>query len=305
VELNAGADYTLVVQHWCENREGAWAVTLSGPGSATSASLVMVPAWTEGVFADDDPVTDSSCGNSQYQETGPLQMPVSGTYYFTDISIQFVVDMCLQIFSAPFDPANPTANRVEWFRDRGTVDLEAGKDYYFVSQPETSASAGEFFYVFAPPAPFRIQHAMAGNWFDPPTSGQGFFMDVYDSFNLMFVGWYTYDLERPADDVTAQIGDPGHRWLTALGSFTGNKAVLDIYWTSGMIFDSATPPKQVSEKDGTLMVEFFDCWFGEVTYDILSVGVMGTIPIRRINNDVVPLCESLTGGPGQPGPLTP
>jgi hypothetical protein len=305
VELNAGTAYTLVVQHYCKNLEGAWAVTFSGPGSVSSDSVVMVPVWTEGEFVNGDPVTDSDCGNSQYRESGPIRVSESGTYYYTDISIDFDVDMCLQVYSAPFDPANPTKNRLAWFEDRGIVELQENTDYYFVAQPETSAATGEFFYVLAPPAPFNIQHPMAGNWFDPPTSGQGFFLDVYDANNLMFLGWYTYDLERPDESATALIGDPGHRWLTALGPVSGNKAELEIYWASGMIFNSPTPPKQVSEQDGTITVEFFDCRFGEVTYDIWSVGEQGTIPIRRIVEDVVPMCEALTDGPGEPGLLEP
>jgi len=36
-------NYVLVVQHWCFNREGAWAVTFSGPGSVNSTSAVTVP----------------------------------------------------------------------------------------------------------------------------------------------------------------------------------------------------------------------------------------------------------------------
>ena len=98
VTLNAGTTYVLVVQHWCEQHEGAWSVTFSGPGDVTSDKVVSVQAMTEGIFSDGDPVTESDCGNSQYQESGPVRVSNSGTYYYTDISISFAVDMCLQIF---------------------------------------------------------------------------------------------------------------------------------------------------------------------------------------------------------------
>jgi hypothetical protein len=302
VALNAGTTYVLVVQHWCEQREGAWSVTFSGPGAVTSDKVVSVPSMTEGTFSDGGPVTESDCGSSQYQESGPVRVSNSGTYYYTDISISFAVDMCLQIFSAPFNPNNPGANRVAIIDDFGTVELQSGKDYYFVTQPLNEAEAGEFFYVFAPPAPFRISSAMSGGWFYPPTSGQGFLMDVFDSSNQLFLAWFTYDLQRPDSSVTAMIGDPGHRWMTALGPFDGNSAELKIYWNSGMIFDSANPPTEQTQ-DGAMTVEFSDCATGSVTYDLGSSGASGEVPIQRLANDAVPMCESLTKGPGQPGPL--
>lgn len=303
VTLNAGTNYVLVVQRWCEQlREGAWSVTFSGPGEVTSDSVVSVPAMTEGSFSDSDPVVESDCGNSQYQESGPVRVAHSGTYYYTDISFFYAVDMCLQIFSAPFNPNNPGANRVAIIDDDGTAELQSGKDYYFVVQPLNLAEAGEFFYVFAPPAPFRISSAMSGGWFYPPTSGQGFLMDVFDSSNQLFLAWFTYDLQRPDDSVTAMIGDPGHRWMTALGPFDGNTAELKIYWNSGMIFDSANPPTEQTQ-DGEMTVEFSDCATGIVTYDLGSSGASGEVPIQRLANDAVPMCESLTTGPGQPGPL--
>jgi hypothetical protein len=303
VTLNAGTNYVLVVQRWCEQlREGAWSVTFSGPGEVTSDSVVSVPAMTEGSFSDSDPVVESDCGNSQYQESGPVRVAHSGTYYYTDISFFYAVDMCLQIFSAPFNPNNPGANRIAIIDDDGTAELQSGKDYYFVVQPLNLAEAGEFFYVFAPPAPFRISSAMSGGWFYPPTSGQGFLMDVFDSSNQLFLAWFTYDLQRPDDSVTAMIGDPGHRWMTALGPFDGNTAELKIYWNSGMIFDSANPPTEQTQ-DGEMTVEFSDCATGIVTYDLGSSGASGEVPIQRLANDAVPMCESLTTGPGQPGPL--
>ena len=133
VNLIAGVNYVLVVQLWCGNpdrvwvsRQGAWAVTYSGPGVITSANRVNVPGWTEGVFAPDDPTRNSECGNSQYQQTGPVRVAAPGTYYYSDVSLNFGVDMCLQIYTAPFDPNNPNANRIFGEDDEGSVELQAG-----------------------------------------------------------------------------------------------------------------------------------------------------------------------------------
>ncbi len=309
VVLNAGTDYVLVVQQWCKNpartwvsREGAWAVTFSGPGKVSSGNNVTVPEFTAGSIVDSDPTVASECATSRYQQIGPIQVSQDGPYHYVDISINFDVDMCLQIYSAPFDTANPVANQLARFDDEGVLEMETGKDYYFVVQPLNSDQTGEFFYVFAPPSPVRISAAMSGSWFFPDTEGQGFFMDVFDNINLLFLAWFTYDLERPASGVTAMIGEPGHRWMTAIGPLSGSKAELDIYWNSGMVFDSGEPPSQ-SKQDGTMTVEFFNCFTGLVTYDLGSSGVSGEVPIQRLANDTVGLCQTLTEGPGQPGPL--
>lgn len=303
IGLSSGTNYVLVVQHWCFNREGAWAVTFSGPGSVNSANAVTVPALTQGSFSGADPTAATECGDSQYRQTGPVQVARSGAYYYADISLYHAVDVCLQVYTAPFNPANPNANRVGFdMDDLGVVELLAGEDYYFVAQPFGEADLGEYFFVFAPPAPFRITHAVAGGWFEPATAGQGFLMDVFDNANSLFLAWFTYDLERPDAGASALIGDPGHRWLTAQGPFSGDTAELDISWTSGMIFDSGTPPFSQTQ-DGSMTVEFFDCYSGLVTYDLGTAGVQGQVPIQRLANDAVELCQALYEGPGQPGPL--
>ena len=214
--------------------------------------------------------------------------------------------MCLQVYTAPFDPANPNANRIfgenDEGDDEGNVELQSGTDYYFVVQPLNNPTTGEFFYIFAPPAPFSITYAMSGSWYYPPTTGQGFLIDVFDTQNLMFLAWFTYDLERPPANTPSMIGDPGHRWMTAVGPFTGDTADLDITWSSGMIFDSETPPVE-NEQDGTMTVELDDCFSGTVYYDLGESGATGTVPIQRIANDAVSLCETLTEGAAKPGPI--
>ena len=310
VNLTAGTSYTLVVQHWCTNTEGAWALTFSGPGEVSSNRVVDVPDMTEGNIAGGGANLSTSCGNTPYQQSGPVQVSADGTYYFFDVlensywnfENDDAMDICLHIYTAPVNASNPASNLVASFDVGGTVELEAGRNYYFVVQGWDNTPAGEFLYVFAPPAPFRITHAMAGSWFDPPTSGQGFFVDVFDNLNDMFLAWFTYDLERPDPAVAAMIGDPGHRWMTAYGDFAGGTAELNITWTSGMVFDSPQPPPS-NETDGTITVEFFDCLSGQVTYDLGSAGATGQFPIQRLANDALDLCESLLLGPGQPGPL--
>jgi len=139
---------------------------------------------------------------------------------------------------------------------------------------------------------FLINQGLNDAWYYSETDGQGFLIIVYPLREEIFIAWFTYDTVRPDDSVTAMLGEPGHRWLTAQGPYAGNKAVLDIFVTAGGIFDAGTPVP-VTTPDGTIIIEFSDCTAGTITYDIPSVGRQGVIPIQRITPDNVALCEAL------------
>ena len=111
----------------------------------------------------------------------------------------------------------------------------------------------------------------------------------------MFLAWFTYDTERPDESVEAILGDPGHRWITAQGGFEGDTAELQVVITRGGVFDAGEPAPE-NEIDGTMTVTFESCTAGTVAYNIPSLGLMGEVPIQRIANDNVALCEELAGG---------
>jgi len=140
--------------------------------------------------------------------------------------------------------------------------------------------------------PFRINAGLNDAWYDPATPGQGFLITVFPDVGHVFLAWFTYDLERPDDSVTAQLGEPGHRWLTAQGPYADNQAVLDVWVSSGGVFDSAEPAV-TQAKDGEIIIEFSGCNAATVSYDIASVDRQGVIPIERVAPDNVGLCESL------------
>jgi len=143
------------------------------------------------------------------------------------------------------------------------------------------------------PAPLPINAGLSDAWYNPETSGQGFLITVFPEIGQMFLAWFTYDTQRPAEGVTAQLGEPGHRWLTAQGPYADNQAVLDVWVSSGGAFDSAEPAV-TQAKDGEIIIEFSGCNAGTVSYDIASVDRQGVIPIERVALDNVALCEALT-----------
>ncbi len=144
-------------------------------------------------------------------------------------------------------------------------------------------------------AVFVINRGLSDAWYFPVTDGQGFLIMVFPGIKQVFVAWFTFDTERPPEDVTAILGEPGHRWLTAQGPYDGDTATLTIFMTQGGVFDSPVPPASTDQAgDGTLTIEFADCLSGLVTYEITSLGISGEIPIQRIVLENVALCETLS-----------
>ena len=169
-----------------------------------------------------------------------------------------------------------------------TVASFQGNRNPFIDRPEWAACIFE-----GNCSVIRINPGMNDAWYNPATNGQGFLIVVWEEIQTMFVAWFTYDAERPPDDVTAILGEPGHRWLTAQGPYSGDTATLDIYVTSGGVFDSAESVVGPPVKDGTMQVRFSGCNEGLISYDIPSANLSGEVPIERIVLDNIVLCESL------------
>jgi len=143
--------------------------------------------------------------------------------------------------------------------------------------------------------PFQMNAGLNDAWYDPSTSGQGFFITVFPDLGAVTLAWFTYDTELPPPGATANLGDPGHRWLTALGAIDGNQALMDIEMTSGGLFDTYTEITRTDPpgSDGTLLLTFDDCNSGTVEYDIPSINQQGIVPIQRVANDNIAICEAL------------
>jgi CubicO group peptidase (beta-lactamase class C family) len=138
---------------------------------------------------------------------------------------------------------------------------------------------------------FSINAGLNDAWFNPDTPGQGFFIMVWEDVQTVFLGWFNYDVERPPENIAAILGEPGHRWFTAQGSYTGVSAELDVYLTRGGVFDSAEPEVLPSEKQGTMQLNFTGCNAATISYDIPAFNLSGTIPIERIAPDNIALCQ--------------
>jgi endonuclease I len=144
-------------------------------------------------------------------------------------------------------------------------------------------------------ASFQINAGLNDAWYNPASDGQGFFITVFPDLGVISMAWFTYDTEPPPEDSKANLGDAGHRWITALGPIDGNTATMDIEMTSGGIFDTPGDIKRTDPpgSDGAIILTFDSCNSGTVEYDIPSINRQGTVPILRVANDNIVLCEAL------------
>jgi hypothetical protein len=160
-------------------------------------------------------------------------------------------------------------------------------------------SAEEVQFLFENPAGnqsgMQINAGLNDAWYNPITTGQGFFITVFPDLGFVSMAWFTYDTELPPPDAMANLGDAGHRWLTAVGPYSDNQAVMNIDLTSGGIFDTATDVQHTEPpgSDGTLILTFDSCNSGTVEYNIPSINRQGTVPIERVAGDNIALCEAL------------
>jgi plastocyanin len=140
---------------------------------------------------------------------------------------------------------------------------------------------------------FQINRGINDAWFNSDTAGQGFFIIAFPDFGIVFLAWFTFETSLPDDTIIANLGWAGHRWFTAVGTFSGDTAVLDIEFTSGGIFDSVEPTPDQESGKGTITVKFSDCENATVTYDIPSIARMDVVPVTRGLPDNVALCNEL------------
>ena len=128
-----------------------------------------------------------------------------------------------------------------------------------------------------------VNPGMDGAWFDPDTSGQGFFFDVHageDDSQYLFVAWFSY-----GDDTAS-----GQRWLTAQGQFEGLRADLAIHDTRGGSFND--PRAVESVQVGTMSIDFSDCSNALLSFSLDDEHVAGEHAISRLMPGS--LCEELS-----------
>jgi hypothetical protein len=146
-----------------------------------------------------------------------------------------------------------------------------------------------------PPQTFAINAGLNDAWADVSKDGQGFYLAVFPETGLMALSWFTYDVNRPPGDVTATLGGPGQRWLSAAGGWEGTVATLGVEKVTGGRFDRRLPLVERDSDYGTIVIEFHDCDSATLLYEIPELALTGEMSITRIVKDNVSLCQALSG----------
>lgn len=111
--------------------------------------------------------------------------------------------------------------------------------------------------------PLDADFALSGNWFAPPTSGQGLTIEVNPVSAVVFAAWYTY-----ASAGTGS-GAAGQRWYTAQSStfVRGSRSIpVTLYETTGGVFDAPSAPLPATVPVGTGTIAFPDCASATLDY---------------------------------------
>lgn len=140
---------------------------------------------------------------------------------------------------------------------------------------------------------FRLTAGLNDAWVSPDAPFQGLFFTVFESINLLFLSWFTFDSEVPEPPFQAIFGADDHRWVTGAGIFAGNSVTVNVELTSGGIFNGSDPAASQTPGYGTITIVFENCNLATLTYNFPSVGLSGMMTLTRVVTDNVELCEML------------
>jgi len=222
---------------------------------------------------------DTGAFNVTFSASSDSEVPIGPTELGT-VAINNIAAGASMNINASFElPASMTTGLWSIDAVSDLADSNSGNDSNADSTP---------IFVFTE---FIINAGLNDAWFNKATDGQGFFITVFPKLEFILLAWFTYDTEQPPAEAMANLGDPGHRWLTAVGPIEGSTAVMTVEIASGGIFDIGGGVTRV--EDGTITLQFDNCNEGTATYNIPSINMQGEVPIVRVAKDNVKLCRSL------------
>lgn len=313
VALASGTTYIVVVQHWCVEMNGPYAVIIDGAGTISGAGFTSF-AYTVGEFLGGSPTADfPGLGVRRYVASAPTNIFRPGTYYFGDLGGEINGNyMQLRIYQNAFDPNNPALNLVANTEDALTagVSLKTGVSYIFVAI-DLFESVDRFQFVLFPPGPFVFNPGLNAAWVADGVGSQGIFMEVFPSFNIVFFAHFTFvdaplvqadGGARPESDqggktsVQTHLGSDDQIWLTAFGTYADNSNTVNLKYenSTGGRFNSTLPVAVTDSNYGTGYIEGFSCERLLINWT-LPGGIIDTREYVRLLPDGLAYCESFLG----------
>jgi hypothetical protein len=307
VALTAGTTYVVVVQHWCVELVGAFALVIRGPGDITGAGFNSL-AYTFGQHRNTDMSANFPLiGTHRYDASEPVSIFRSGNYWFGEVGLYFSASTALFVYEGTFDPNNTSANLVDVLEFAGFVTLEQGKKYVFVSV-DLFDDFGDWQFALFPPGSMIFNPGMSGAWVTSGVGSQGILMEVFGDIGILFFAWFTFPdavavVTTDRNPVTTEaapgiqpenhLGSTDQRWLTASGLVPDDSNFMNVSYenSTGGAFDSPVPVATTDSNYGTGWIEAFSCNHIQINYD-LPGGIAGTTDFRRILGDGLPYCYS-------------
>lgn len=118
------------------------------------------------------------------------------------------------------------------------------------------------------PTPPDINFATSGAWYNPATTGQGFFVEAFPGAGVFTFAWFTW------------IGNGDHDWFVGTGLYEGATATFDVFRVVGGRFNDPTPVTDSVIGTGTFSL--IDCTHAEFTFNLTDPVRSGTIALERI-----------------------
>lgn len=144
---------------------------------------------------------------------------------------------------------------------------------------------------------FQINAGLSGAWFNPDTIGQGVYLEVLPSANLLISAWFSYDLLAPETVQKNDFGASEHRWFTLEGQYNEDLMEGIIILTEGGAFDSSEPV--INSLFGSVSIQFSSCNRAVMIYNITEPAISGSIPLHRQSDVNVALCQELAAEANQ------
>jgi hypothetical protein len=321
IELYAETSYVLVVQHWCAEINGAYAIVIDGGNATISGGDFTSLPQTIGDFDSDSLTASFSDQGVLRYRSDATTVTASGTYYFRDVGEEFGGStLSLRIYTDSFDPLNTDANIIVntngLFIDSFT--LQAGINYVFVVV-ENRFESQRLQYVLFPPGPLYFNPGLNGAWVADGVEHQGLLMEVLPNAGILFFAHFTFTdqvavVSKNVSRLTTQTSDSGGAevpnslgaddqiWMTAFGSIPASGSYMTINYenSTGGRFNSETPAATINSNYGTGWIEGFSCDHLLINWN-LPGGIVDTRDYHKAAQDGVPYCESfLVAGPVSP-----
>jgi len=155
-----------------------------------------------------------------------------------------------------------------------TLPFNTAGTFGYYCEPHGAPGTGMHGTIRVNAPAFSITSGLSGLWYNQAQSGHGFDIQ-FPGNGVALAVWYTFD----------NVGN--NVWIIGQGTYSGNKATLSAYTTTGGFFppNFPTDPNKISRTQwGTLTFTFSDCNNTVAAWVPLVAGyVSGTMPLTRLS----------------------